>query len=108
MYRVLIYTLMIQELTSFLAYVYIYIHTKHNTQREIYTINEKVLYTTRNPQAADVISISKLKNTKSTGHDEINLQHIKESLMVAIPYITLIIITSIVTMVFPKPASTLL
>ena len=55
-------------------------------------------------QAADVIlAISKLKNTKSTGHDQINLQHIKESLMVTIPYITLIINTSIVTKVFPKP-----
>ena len=55
-------------------------------------------------QAADVIlAISKLKNTKSTGHDQINLQHIKESLMVTIPYITLIINRSIVTKVFPKP-----
>ena len=55
-------------------------------------------------QAANVIlAISKLKNTKSTGHDKINLQHIKESLMVTIPYITLIINTSIVTKVFPKP-----
>ena len=54
--------------------------------------------------AADVIlAISKLKNTKSTGHDQINLQHITESLMVTIPYITLIINTSIVTKVFPKP-----
>ena len=49
-------------------------------------------------QAADVILvISKLKNIKSTGHDQINLQHIKESLMVTIPYITLIINTSINT-----------
>ena len=55
-------------------------------------------------QAADVIlAMSKLKNIKSTGHDQINLQHIKESLMVTIPYITLIINTSIVTKVFPKP-----
>ena len=55
-------------------------------------------------QAADVIlAISKLKNTKSTGHDQINLQHVKESLMVTIPYITLIINTSIVTKAFPKP-----
>ena len=55
-------------------------------------------------QAADIIlAISKLKNTKSTGHDQINLQHIKESLMVTIIYITLIINTSIVTNVFPKP-----
>ena len=45
----------------------------------------------------------KLKNTNSTGHDQINLQHIKESLMVTIPYITLIINTSIVTKVYPKP-----
>ena len=55
-------------------------------------------------QAADVIlAISKLKNTKSTGHDQINLQHVKESPMVTIPYITLIINTSIVTKVFPNP-----
>ena len=55
-------------------------------------------------QAADVIlAISKHKNTKSTGHDQINLQQIKESLMVTIPYITLIINTSIVTKVFEKP-----
>ena len=34
-------------------------------------------------QAADVIlALSKLKNTKLTGHDQINLQHVKESLMV--------------------------
>ena len=53
-------------------------------------------------QAADVIlAISKLKNTKSTGHDQINVQYIKEILMVTIPYITLIINTSIVTKVFP-------
>ena len=52
-------------------------------------------------QAADVIlAISKLKNTKSTGHDQINLQHVKEILMVTIPYITLIINTSIVTKAF--------
>ena len=55
-------------------------------------------------QAADVIlAISKFKNTKSTGHDQINFQHIKDSLMVTVPYITLIIKTSIVTNVFPKP-----
>ena len=56
-------------------------------------------------QAADVIlAISKLKNTKSTGHNQINLQYVKESIMVTIPYVTLIIInTSIVTKVFPKP-----
>ena len=55
-------------------------------------------------QEADVIlAKSKLKNTKSTGHDEINLQHIKESLMVTIPYITLIINTSVATKVYPKP-----
>ena len=30
-------------------------------------------------QAADVtLAISKLKNTKSTGHDQINLQHVKK------------------------------
>ena len=40
--------------------------------------------------------------SKSTGHDQINLQHVKESLMVAIPYITLIINTSIFKKVFPK------
>ena len=39
----------------------------------------------------------------STGHDQINLQHIKESLIVTIPYITLTINTSIVANVFPKP-----
>ena len=55
-------------------------------------------------QAADVIlAISKLKNTKSAEHDQINLQRIKESLMVTIPYIILIINTSMVTKVFPKP-----
>ena len=37
------------------------------------------------------LAILKPKNTKSTGHDQINLQHIKESLMVTIPYITLIL-----------------
>ena len=55
-------------------------------------------------QAADIIlAISKLKDTKSTGHDQINLQHFKESLMGTIPYIALIINTSIVTNLFPKP-----
>ena len=48
-----------------------------------------------------ILAISKLKKTKSTGHDQINLKHIKESLMVTIPYITLIINTLIVTKVFP-------
>ena len=38
-----------------------------------------------------------------TTHYQINLQHVKESLMVTIPYITLLINTSIVTKVFPKP-----
>ena len=57
-----------------------------------------------NLQAADVIlAISKLKNIKLTGHDQINLQHVKESLMVTIPYISLIINTSMVTKAFPKP-----
>ena len=37
-----------------------------------------------------------------TGHDQINLQHIKERLMATIPYITLIN-KSKVTNVFPKP-----
>ena len=61
------------------------------------------LWSPRPVQAANaMLAISKLKNTKSTGHDQINLQHIKESLMVTIPYITLIINTSIVTNVFPK------
>ena len=55
-------------------------------------------------QAADeILAISKLKNTKSTGHDQINLEHIKESIMATIKYITLIINTSIVINVFPKP-----
>ena len=54
-------------------------------------------------QAADVIlAISKLKNTKSTGHDQIDLQHIKESQLVTSPYITFIINTYIVTEVFLK------
>ena len=45
-------------------------------------------------QAAEVtLAISKLKNTKSTGRGLINLQHIKESYMVTVPYITLIINT---------------
>ena len=36
-------------------------------------------------QAADILlAISKLKNTKSTGHDQINLQHGKESLIIVI------------------------
>ena len=36
-------------------------------------------------QAADVtLAISNLKNTKSTAHDRINLQHIIESQMVTI------------------------
>ena len=64
---------------------------------------EKVL-SVESPVRSDVIlAISKRKNTKWTGHDQINLQHIKKSLMVTIPYITLIINTSIVTKVFPKP-----
>ena len=40
---------------------------------------------------------------KSTWHDQINLQHLEESLIVAFPYIALIINTSIVTKVIPKP-----
>ena len=65
---------------------------------------ESSLWSPQPVQAADVtLAISKLKNTKSTGHDQINLQHVKESLMVTIPYITLIINTSIVTKLFPKP-----
>ena len=62
------------------------------------------LWSPKPVQVADaILAISKLKNTKSTGHDLINLQHIKVSRMVTIPYITLIINTSIVTKVFPKP-----
>ena len=53
-----------------------------------------------------ILAISELKNTKSTGHDQINLQHIKESLIFTILYITLIINTSIVINVFPKPRKT--
>ena len=49
------------------------------------------------------LTLTKLKNTKSTGHDQMNPQHTEESLMVTIPYITLIINTLIVTKVFPKP-----
>ena len=49
---------------------------------------KSLLWSPQPVQAADVIlAISKLKNTKSTGHDQINLQHIKESLMVTIPHI---------------------
>ena len=67
------------------------------------------LWSNQPVQAADVIfAISKLKNTKSTGHDQINLQHIKKSLMVTIPYITLIVNTSIVTRYFRNRGSTLL
>ena len=52
-------------------------------------------------QAADVtLDISKLSNTKSNWHHQINQQHSKENFMVAIPYITLIINTSIITKVF--------
>ena len=62
------------------------------------------LWSPQSVQASDeILATSKLKNTKSTGNDVINLQHMKESLMVTIPYITLIINTSIVTKVFPKP-----
>ena len=56
-------------------------------------------------EAADVVfasAVSKLKNTKSTEHDQMNLQRIKESLIFTIPYNTLIINASIVTKVFPK------
>ena len=39
------------------------------------------LWSTQPVQAADVIlAISKLKNTKSAGNDQINLQHIKKVL----------------------------
>ena len=48
------------------------------------------------------LAISKLKSTKSTEHDQINRQHIKESFMVTIPYTALIINTSIITKVFPE------
>ena len=59
-------------------------------------------------QAANVtLAISKLKNTKSIEHDQINLQHIKESHMVTTPYITLIINTSIITKVFLNLGSNL-
>lgn len=47
-------------------------------------------------------AISKMKNTKAMGHDQIALQYIKHSLPVTIQYITLIINTSIVTKIFPK------
>ena len=78
-------------------------HGKHERTHPRIT-RKSSLWSPQPVQAADVIlAISKLKNTKSTGHDQINLQHIKESLMVTIPYITLIINTSIVTKVFPKP-----
>ena len=67
------------------------------------------LWSSKPKQAADVIlAVSKLKNTKSTGHDKIKFQYIKESLIVTIPYITLIINTSIVAKLFMKPWRTLL
>ena len=55
-------------------------------------------------RASDVtLVISKLKYAESTTHDQMNLQHIKESLLVTIPYIILIINTSIITTkVFPE------
>ena len=41
-------------------------------------------------QSADEsLAISKLKNIKSTWHDQINLLYIKESLLVTIPYNTI-------------------
>ncbi len=46
--------------------------------------------------------IYSLKNTKSTGADNISLQHIKDSLPVTLKYITVIINTSIVTNSFPE------
>ena len=81
----------------------VYTQAKHERTHPRIT-KKSSLWSPQPVQAADVIlAISKLKNTQSTGHDQINLQHIKESLMVTIPYITLIINTSIVTKVFPKP-----
>ena len=77
--------------------------TKHERTHPRIT-RKSSLWSPQPVQAADVIlAISKLKNTKSTGHYQINLQYVKESLMVTIPYITLIINTSIVTKVFPNP-----
>ena len=63
-----------------------------NHERKYPRITRKSsLWSLKLVKAADVIlAISKLKNTKSTGHDQINL-HIKESLMVTSLYITLII-----------------
>ena len=79
------------------------VHARHERTHSRIT-RKSSLWSPQAVQVADVIlAISKLKNTKSTGHDQINLQHIKESLMVTIPNITLIINTSIVTKVFPKP-----
>lgn len=46
--------------------------------------------------------ISKMKNTNSTGHDDISIRYIKESLMATINHITHIINTSITTSVFPS------
>ena len=52
-------------------------------------------------QDADVtLAISKLKNTKSTEHGQINIEHIIDSLLVTTPYIILIINTSIITKIF--------
>ena len=67
------------------------------------TDHEKVLVVECPTRTSGKFNISyiEIKNTKSTGHDQINLQRIKEGLMVTIPYITLIINTSMVTKVFP-------
>ena len=80
-----------------------YVQARHERTQPRIT-RKSSLWSPQPVQAADVIlAISKLKNTKSTGHDQFNLQHFIESLMVTIPCITLIINTSIVTKVFPKP-----
>ena len=64
---------------------------------------KNTLWSPQPVQAADVtLAISKLKNIKSIRHDQINLQHIKESLMVTFPYITLNINTSITTKAFSE------
>ena len=55
----------------------------------IWIMRKSSLWSPQPVQSADVIlAILKLKNTKSTGNDQINLQHIKESPMVTIPYIS--------------------
>ena len=86
---------------------------RHTTSGfQVQTIDEKThqlitwrfsLWSQQPVQAADVIlAISKLKNIKSTGYDQINLQHRRKSNGYNSIH-TLIVNTSIATKVFPKP-----